>query len=73
MRQKDPNGRIRLKIAKVTDYLLMAGYMPGMEHLFEELEKGFKTIRVIIHNEVDFDGCVIRQDDAGNTTLDMTR
>lgn len=69
--KRNNNGDISLLIAKITDDLLMAGRPSEMESFVEMLSKTFKTSKVIIGDEILFNGSRIIQDREGNVTMDM--
>lgn len=69
--QRDKNGMPTIILAKVTDDLLMAGDKIGMENLVEDIKKRFELRKVIIGENITFNGGDIRQAHDGSVTLDM--
>lgn len=59
------DGRIDLRLEKVTDDLLFAGTKEELDRFVELIYKRFKISKAIIDVQIDFHACMILQDMRG--------
>lgn len=69
--RRDRNECISMMFAKVTDDIPMAGSIEDMNSFTDYLRKIFVACKIIIDDEMIFNGCTIVQDRIGNISMSM--
>lgn len=70
--KRDSDSKIILIATKVTDDILIAGKIPGLTHFTKAISKRYAVRKSIIDEEIQFNGCLISQEDYGNADMDMS-
>lgn len=69
--KRDDKDRIVMIAAKVTDDILIAGSIPALTNFATHICKRYKVRKVLIDDDIQFNGCEISQDHKGNVHMDM--
>lgn len=69
--KRDKNGRILFLLAKLTDDLLMAGSDACIREFTDKISKQYTISKSIIDAEMKYNGCIIRRDEHGTTSMSM--
>lgn len=69
--RRGKGGEIKLMVSKVTDDILMAGSAHDLRQFASTMAQEYKLSKVVIDDEIQFNGCTIRKEEDGHTTIDM--
>lgn len=70
--KRDANGRTVFLLATLTDDLLMAGSEERIKKFVERISERFMISNSIIDNDIKYNGCLIKRDGLGNTSMSMS-
>lgn len=67
------SGKIILMPAEITDDIFLAGNIHEITSFYKLISKQYNVSKIIIDNQINFNGCNITQDSRGNIIKDMSR
>lgn len=70
--KRDGNNKIILLEAKVTDDIQLAGSITALTDFLKGITRRYKVRKVIIDDDIQFNGCEISQNYKGDTRMNMS-